>query len=88
MKVEIRCQEDFMGEVIGDINSRRGHIQGMETQGGLQVIRAEVPLAHMFGYVSDLRSMTQGRAAPNMEFSHYAQVPRTVADEIIAKKRT
>jgi len=85
--VEVICQEDFMGEVIGDLNSRRGHILGMELRGGLQVIRAQVPLAHMFGYVSDLRSMTQGRASPNMEFSHYAQVPKTVADEIIAKKR-
>jgi len=84
----VRCQEDAMGEVIGDLNSRRGHILGMEAQGGQQVIRAEVPLAHMFGYVSDLRSMTQGRASPNMEFAHYAQVPRSVAEEIIAKKRS
>ena len=67
--------EEFMGDVIGDLNSRRGQIEGMDNRNGTQVVRAFVPLASMFGYVTDLRSMTQGRATSSMEFSHYAEVP-------------
>ena len=76
MRVEVTMPEEFMGDVIGDLNSRRGHIEGMDNRGGTQVVRAFVPLAEMFGYVTDLRSMTQGRATSSMEFSHYATCPR------------
>ncbi|MDI3280965.1 MAG: elongation factor G [Bacillota bacterium] len=86
MKVEVVTPEAFMGDVIGDLNGRRGHIEGMETRAGAHVIRARVPLAEMFGYVNDLRSMTQGRATYVMHFSHYAEVPAQIAEEIIAKK--
>ena len=75
MKVEVTMPEEFMGDVIGDLNSRRGQIEGMDPRGSTQVIRAAVPLAEMFGYATDLRSMTQGRASYSMEFSHYAEVP-------------
>jgi elongation factor G len=74
-----------MGDCIGDLNSRRGMIQGMEARGNAQVINAMVPLANMFGYVNTLRSMTQGRAAYSMVFDHYAAVPKGEADEVIAK---
>jgi elongation factor G len=85
MKVEVVTPEDYMGDVIGDLNSRRGMIQGMEARGNAQVIAAMVPLANMFGYVNTLRSMTQGRAAYTMTFDHYAPVPQAVADEVVAK---
>jgi elongation factor G len=85
MQVEVTTSPDFFGEVLGDINRRRGQIQGSEERGGSQVIRAHVPLAEMFGYVNELRSMTSGRASYSMEFSHYAEVPRNIADEIKAK---
>ncbi len=78
--------DEYMGDVIGDLNSRRGHIAGMEPRGGAQVIRAQVPLAEMFGYATDLRSMTQGRATYTMQFSHYAEVPASVAQEIVAQQ--
>jgi elongation factor G len=87
MAVEVRTPEDYMGEVIGDINSRRGMIQSMEDATGVKVIRAQVPLSEMFGYVGDLRSKTQGRAVYSMQFDSYAEVPRNVADEIIKKTR-
>ena len=87
MRVEVTMPEEFMGDVIGDINSRRGQMEGMENRGGTQVIRAFVPLASMFGYVTDLRSMTQGRAASSMEFSHYAEVPQSVASELVQKSK-
>jgi elongation factor G len=77
--------EEFMGTVIGDINSRRGKILGMGQRGNAQVIDSEVPLAAMFGYVTDLRSMTQGRATSSMHFAHYAPVPAQVQEEIVAK---
>ena len=76
---------DFVGGVIGDINSRRGQIRNQEMRGNATVIRANVPLANMFGYVSQLRSMSQGRASYTMQFAHYADVPRNVADEVKAK---
>ena len=87
MKVEVVTPEDFMGDVIGDINSRRGQIQAMDERSGARVVRALVPLSEMFGYVGDLRSRTQGRASYSMEFDSYAEVPGNVAKEIIAKVR-
>ena len=87
MAVEVRTPEEYMGEVIGDINSRRGIIQSMEDATGVKVVRAQVPLSEMFGYVGDLRSKTQGRAVYSMQFDSYAEVPRAVAEEIIKKTR-
>jgi len=87
MACEIETPDEFMGDVIGDINSRRGRIQGMEPRHGLQVIRAEVPFAQMFGYATDLRSKTQGRATYTMQFSHYQEVPKNLADEIVTRIR-
>jgi elongation factor G len=85
MNCEVVTPEEFMGDVIGDLNSRRGKIQGMTPRPAVQVISAQVPLAQMFGYATDLRSRTQGRATYTMQFSHYAQVPKQVAEEIMAK---
>jgi elongation factor G len=85
MKVEVVTPEDYMGDVIGDLNSRRGQIQGTESRGVAQVVNAFVPLANMFGYVNSLRSMSQGRAQYTMVFDHYEQVPQAVADEVQAK---
>ena len=85
MSVEVVVAEEYMGDVIGDLNSRRGKIQGMEPRGTAQVIQAMVPLSQMFGYSTDLRSATQGRATYTMQFSHYEEVPKGLADEIIAK---
>ena len=87
MAVEVRTPEDYMGEVIGDLNSRRGHIQSMEDVSGAKVVRALVPLSEMFGYVGDLRSKTQGRAVYTMQFDSYSEVPRNVAEEIVKKAR-
>ena len=86
MAVEVETPEDFMGNVVGDLSSRRGMIQGMEDIPGLKVIRAEVPLAEMFGYSTALRSATQGRATYSMEFKHYSEAPKSVAEAIINKK--
>ncbi|MGP1679992.1 MAG: elongation factor G, partial [Burkholderiales bacterium] len=86
MAVEVETAEDKMGDVMGDLSSRRGIIQGMDDLGGGKVIRAEVPLAEMFGYSTTLRSLTQGRATYTMEFKHYAEAPKTVAEAIINKK--
>jgi elongation factor G len=85
MKVEVVTPEDYMGDIIGDLNSRRGQIQNMDSRGNARVILAMVPLANMFGYVNTLRSMSQGRAAYSMHFDHYEQVPQAVADEVRAK---
>ncbi len=87
MAVEVTTPEDFMGDVIGDLNSRRGQIQAMEERSGARVVKALVPLSEMFGYVGDLRSRTQGRASYSMQFDSYAQVPSNVQTEIIAKAR-
>jgi elongation factor G len=87
MAVEVTTPEDNMGDVIGDLNSRRGHIQAMEERGGNRVVRALVPLSEMFGYVGDLRSKTQGRASYSMQFDSYAEVPQNVAKEIIEKRQ-
>jgi elongation factor G len=85
MAVEVTTPEDFMGDVIGDLNSRRGQIQAMDERGGARIVRATVPLSEMFGYVGDLRSKTQGRASYSMQFDSYSEVPGNVAKEIIAK---
>jgi elongation factor G len=85
MKVEVVTPDEYMGDVIGDLNSRRGQIQGTETRGNAQVVTAFVPLANMFGYVSTLRSFSQGRAQFTMQYDHYEQVPQVVADEVIKK---
>ena len=85
MSVEVVVPEEYMGDVIGDLNSRRGRIMGMEGRAGAQVVSAMVPLAQMFGYATDLRSATQGRATYTMTFDHYEQVPKSVSEEIIAK---
>jgi elongation factor G len=87
MDVEVRTPEEYMGEVIGDLNSRRGQMQSMEDASGVKVIRAFVPLSGMFGYIGDLRSKTQGRAVYSMQFNSYSEVPKAVADEIIQKTR-
>ncbi|MBD7950499.1 MULTISPECIES: elongation factor G [Oerskovia] len=87
MAVEVRTPEEYMGDVIGDLNSRRGMIQSMEDATGVKVVRAQVPLSEMFGYIGDLRSKTQGRAVYSMSFDSYAEVPRNVAEEIIKKTR-
>src|SRR5262249_26887013 len=85
MKVEVVTPEDYTGSVIGDLNSRRGHIQGQDRRGNANVVNAMVPVANMFGYVNKLRSMSQGRATFTMQFDHYEQVPSAVAAEIQAK---
>ena len=87
MKVEVTVPEDYMGDVIGDLNSRRGRIEGMEARNGAQVINAFVPLSEMFGYATDLRSKTQGRGNYSMEVDHYEDVPRNIAEAIIAKNK-
>jgi elongation factor G len=87
MRVEVTMPEQFMGDVIGDLNSRRGQVEGMESRGTTQVVRAFVPLAEMFGYATDLRSMTQGRASYSMELSHYAEVPGSIAAELVQKSK-
>jgi elongation factor G len=87
MKVEVEVPEDFLGDVMGDLNSRRGQIEGMGTESGIAKVTAKVPLAEMFGYATDIRSKTQGRGIFSMEFSHYDEVPRNVAEAIIAKSK-
>ena len=85
MRVEVVTPEEYMGDIIGDLNSRRGNITGMDARGNAQVINAMVPLANMFGYINNLRSMSQGRAQYTMHFDHYEKVPQAVADEVVAK---
>ena len=87
MAVEVETAEDKMGDVIGDLSSRRGVIQGMEDLPGSKAIKAEVPLGEMFGYSTTMRSLSQGRATYTMEFKHYAEVPKSVADSIINKDK-
>ncbi len=86
MAVEVETPEDYMGDVMGDLNRRRGIIQGMDDAAGIKLVKAEVPLSEMFGYSTDLRSMSQGRATYSMEFKHYSEAPKSVAEAIIAKK--
>jgi len=85
MTISVTVPDEHMGDVIGDLNSRRGQIEGMESRGGTQVVRAFVPLAQMFGYVTDLRSMSQGRATFTMEFKKYVEVPNNVAETVLKK---
>ncbi|SMB84207.1 translation elongation factor 2 (EF-2/EF-G) [Desulfonispora thiosulfatigenes DSM 11270] len=87
MKVEVTVPEEYMGDVMGDVNSRRGRIEGMEARTNTQVIRGLVPLSEMFGYATDLRSKTQGRGTYTMQFTHYEEVPKSIAEEIITKKQ-
>ena len=87
MKVEVITPEQYMGDVTGDLNRRRGMMEGMDTRAGAQVIKAQVPLSEMFGYVTQLRSLTSGRASSTMEFSHYSPAPTNIAEEVIAKAK-
>src|SRR5579863_3726075 len=87
MAVEVVTPEDFMGDVIGNLSARRGKVEGMEQRGNSQVVRAQVPLAEMFGYATDLRSRTQGRATYSMQFNSYQEVPESVSKEIVARVR-
>jgi len=87
MKVEVLTPEQNMGDVVGDLNKRRGQIEGMDSRAGVQVVKAKVPLSEMFGYVTQLRTITSGRASSTMEFSHYAEAPRSTAEEVIAKAK-
>src|SRR4029077_11588949 len=85
MRVDVAMPEEFMGDVMGDLTGRRGHILGMEGRATSQIVRAEVPLSSMFGSATELRSMTQGRASYSMEFHHYQPLPQSLAEEIVAK---
>ena len=87
MAVEVVTPEDYMGDVIGDLSSRRGRVGGMEQRGNAQVVNAQVPIAEMFGYATDLRSRTQGRATYTMQFDSYQPVPESISQEIIARVR-
>ena len=85
MRVEVLTPDQYMGDVTGDLNRRRGILEGMDSRANLQVIKAKVPLSEMFGYVTQLRSLSSGRATSTMEFSHYAPAPNNIAEEVIAK---
>jgi len=87
MRVEVTTPEEYMAAVFGDLNARRSQIQGSETRAGSHVIRVQVPLSEMFGYATDLRSRSQGRANFTMHFSHYAELPAAIAEEVIKKTR-
>jgi elongation factor G len=87
MKLEVITPEQNMGDVVGDLNRRRGQMEGMDSRGGAQVVKAKVPLSEMFGYVTALRTITSGRASSTMEFSHFAEAPRNIAEEVIAKSK-
>jgi elongation factor G len=87
MKVEVEIPEDYLGSVIGDLSSRRGQVEGQSIDNGTSKVQSKVPLAEMFGYATQLRSMTQGRGIFSMEFSHYEEVPRNVAEAIISKNQ-
>jgi elongation factor G len=86
MKVEVTVPEEYMGDVMGDMNSRRGRIEGMEARNGAQVIRGFIPLSEMFGYATDLRSKTQGRGTYAMEMDHFEQVPKSIAEKVVGDK--
>ena len=83
--LEVVVPEEYMGDIIGDLNSRRGRVRSMEAHGGTQIVKARVPLAEMFGYATDLRSRTQGRATFSMHFERYEQVPQKVSEEVVAR---
>ena len=86
MEVEVVTPDEFLGDVMGDLNSRRGQVEGMEPRGNAQVVRAKVPLAEMFGYATDLRSNTQGRANYTMQFDRYEEVPANIAETIVGER--
>ena len=86
MAVEVETPEEYLGEVMGDLNSRRGRVEGLEPRGNAQAVRARVPLATMFGYATDVTSMTQGRATFTMQFDRYEEVPATIASAIVASR--
>ena len=85
MKLEVITPDQNMGDVVGDLNRRRGQVEGMDSKAGAQVVKARVPLSEMFGYVTQLRTITSGRASSTMEFSHYSPAPNNIAEEVIAK---
>jgi elongation factor G len=87
MKIEVLTPEQNMGDVVGDLNKRRGQIEGMDSRAGSQVVKAKVPLSEMFGYVTTLRTITSGRATSTMEFSHFAEAPRNISELVIAKAK-
>ena len=87
MRIEVITPSQYMGDVTGDLNRRRGMMEGMDTRAGAEVIKAKVPLSEMFGYVTQLRSLSSGRASSTMEFSHYAPAPNNIAEEVIAKSK-
>ena len=87
MKVEITVPEEYMGDVMGDVNSRRGKIEGMEARNGAQVIKSFIPLSEMFGYATDLRSKTQGRGTYSMEMDHFEEVPKSIAEKVVGSKQ-
>ena len=87
MKVEVEMPDEYLGDVMGNINRRRGILNGTEIKNRLQVINAIIPLGEMFGYATDLRGLTQGRGTFNMEFSHYAEVPKNIADKVIGDRK-
>ena len=87
MKLEVVTPDQYMGDVIGDLNKRRGLIEGTDERSGATIVNGKVPLSEMFGYVTDLRTITSGRATSTMEFSHYDAVPKNIADEVIAKNK-
>ncbi|MDS8741888.1 elongation factor G, partial [Streptococcus pneumoniae] len=87
MKVEIVIPEEYLGDIMGDVTSRRGRVEGMDARGNAQVVRAMVPLSEMFGYATNLRSNTQGRGVFSMHFDHYEEVPKSIAEEIIKKNK-
>jgi elongation factor G len=87
MKIEVLTPEENMGDVVGDLNKRRGQIEGMDSRGNARVIKGKVPLSEMFGYVTQLRTISSGRATSTMEFSHYDPAPRNVQEEVVAKAK-
>ena len=87
MKIEVVTPEENMGDVVGDLNRRRGLIEGMDDRAGSKVVKAKVPLSEMFGYVTQLRTITSGRATSSMEFSHYSEAPKNISEDVIAKSK-
>ena len=87
MKLEVVTPEEYMGDVVGDLNRRRGTVDGMDDRAGAKIVKAKVPLSMMFGYVTDLRTISSGRATSTMEFSHYEPAPKNIADEVIDKAK-
>jgi elongation factor G len=87
MKLEVLTPEENMGDIVGDLNRRRGVMEGMGDRAGSKVVKAKVPLSEMFGYVTQLRTMSSGRATSTMEFSHFQEAPRNIADDVIAKAK-